>query len=388
MSSNRPETAFISLLILVAIGCASGEASDAKRPGVEAGAAGKSADAGAGGEASAGEGGAESGASGASETIGGEATIGGAAVMGGSAGEPQGPPQVLELSGDITDVHDPQIVEEDGVYYLFSTGQGVQVRVSDDLRTWKLAKQVFAKKPAWITTTDPAQPNHLWAPEVAFFGGQFHLFYAASKFGSRDSCIGHATRKSLGDSSDWLDGGKPVMCSNSGSNFNAIDPHPVTDEQGNVWLGLGSFWSGLKLIALKEDGSRANNDIYALATRANTAVEAPYIVYREGFYYLFESVDSCCQGSASTYKTMVGRSPSITGPYVDSDGAALASGGGTLVLQGGERWRGPGHNAVLRTQGRDYNVYHSYDAENDGVPTLRIAELAWELNGWPTSAGP
>jgi arabinan endo-1,5-alpha-L-arabinosidase len=103
---------------------------------------------------------------------------------------------------------------------------------------------------------------------------------------------------------------------------------------------------------------------------------------------LFESVDSCCQGSNSTYKIMVGRSSSITGPYSDRDGVALLSGGGTLVLQGDERFRGPGHNAILHVGDDYYNVYHSYDADDGGVPTLRIAPLSFDSAGWPISLGP
>ena len=37
---------------------------------------------------------------------------------------------------------------------------------------------------------------------------------------------------------------------------------------------------------------------------------------------------------------------------------------------------------------RDYIVYHAYDANAGGAPTLRISELAWESDGWPTAAGP
>jgi arabinan endo-1,5-alpha-L-arabinosidase len=162
----------------------------------------------------------------------------------------------------------------------------------------------------------------------------------------------------------------------------------IVDHEGSAWLAFGSFWSGLKLIPLELDGTRKGTELYALATRANTAIEAPYLVHRDGFYYLFESVDLCCRGANSTYKTAVGRAADITGPYLDRDGQPLLAGGGTILVTGGTRWRGPGHNAVLRTSSGDYNVYHSYDAQAGGAPTLRIALLTWSTDGWPTSAGP
>lgn len=302
--------------------------------------------------------------------------------------EPLAPPQLLELSGDVTDVHDPAVIADAGAYYLFSTGQGVQVRTSPDLKVWSKAGQVFASKPSWVTTTAPETPNLLWAPEVAFFGDQFHLYYAASSFGSQSSCIGHATRTSLGAGAGWVDQGSAVICTARTDDFNAIDPNPFVDEQGNAWLALGSFWSGIKLIRLDRDGRRDGPDLFALASRSNNAVEAPFLHYHSGYYYLFESVDSCCQGASSTYKIMVGRAGAVTGPFLDAAGDDLANGGGTLILQGGTRYRGPGHNAILSTPAGDYNVYHSYDANSSGVPTLRIAELRWNEDGFPASAGP
>ena len=309
------------------------------------------------------------------------------AGMGGEAGDTSAS---LSLSGAFTHVHDPDIVKDGDTFYLFSTGEGVQIRTSKDLRYWVGAGQVFAEKPAWISTTDPADPNNLWAPEVSYFGGTFHLYYAASKFGSNQSCIGHATKAALGSTDPWVDLGA-AFCSNaseSAQDFNAIDPNPFQDEDGNLWLGFGSFWSGLKLVPLDETGVVVGADLYSLSTRPNTAVEAPHLQYHDGFYFLFESVDYCCQGAASTYKIMVGRSADVTGPYVDQDGTLLSDGGGTLVLQGAGRWRGPGHNAIVHDGDRYWNIYHSYDADNDGVPTLRISELTWSDDNWPVSAGP
>ena len=51
------------------------------------------------------------------------------------------------------------------------------------------------------------------------------------------------------------------------------------------------------------------------------AIEAPFIVHRGGYFYLFTSFDLCCRGIKSTYRTVVGRAKSITGPYVDQPAA-------------------------------------------------------------------
>jgi arabinan endo-1,5-alpha-L-arabinosidase len=246
-----------------------------------------------------------------------------------------------------------------------------------------------ATNPAWIAQQVP-QASDLWAPDLSYFGGQYHLYYSASSFGSNYSCIGHATRASLASGS-FSDQG-PVICSNHGSNdnWNAIDPNVVIDEQGTPWLSFGSFWSGIKAIELTSSGARANNNLHSLASRSG-GIEAPFIVRRCGYYYLFVSFDSCCRGADSTYNIRVGRSQNVLGPYVDKNGTPMMNGGGTLLVQGNAQWAGPGHNAILFTGNRAYNIYHAYiesGLANAGASRLRIAELVWDAQGWPISGGP
>jgi arabinan endo-1,5-alpha-L-arabinosidase len=222
------------------------------------------------------------------------------------------------------------------------------------------------------------------------------VYYAASTSGSNHSCIGHAT-------STTVDGGftdkGPVICSNdSGSkdDWNAIDPNLVLDDAGKPHLVFGSFWGGIKLIDLDDQGMRSGTSLSALAARpdAGGALEAPYVVKRCGYYYLFTSWDRCCNGAMSTYNIRVGRSTALAGPYVDMQGTMLMNGGGTLLVKGDSTWAGPGHNAVLVDQTGTYNIYHAYYAAQSGgsystnASYLRISEIDWDASGWPVSAGP
>jgi arabinan endo-1,5-alpha-L-arabinosidase len=138
---------------------------------------------------------------------------------------------------------------------------------------------------------------------------------------------------------------------------------------------------------MDQSGERADDQVHAIADRPSNsgAVEAPFMVKRGSYYYLFMSFDSCCQGTASTYNIRVARSESVTGPYVDQAGTPAMQGGGTLLVQGNDSFHGPGHNAVLFVGNEAYNIYHAYP--NNGGQ-LRIAELAWDDMGWPISGGP
>lgn len=379
-----------------------GDSGQGGNGGTPGGAGGETAGGGAAPPDSAGAGGAP--ATGGTSSPGGAAgdSMGGLGEggQGGAGGvfegvapyDPENPPTELALSGDLG-AHDPVIIKAGGTYYVFHTGPGISVKVSSDLRTWSKSDAVFDPYPAWIGE-ELTDVGDLWAPDISFFGGVYHLYYAASTFGSNHSCIGHATRAAL-DTGSFVDHG-PVICSNhdgAADDWNAIDPNVVIDDDGGVWLSFGSFWGGLKMIRLDENGARSTADttVYPLAERpaaVGRAVEAPTIVKRGDYYYLFASFDRCCNGTASTYRVVVGRSRNLLGPYVDRVGTPMTNGGGTPIVVGGSRWRGPGHNAVLFEGNEAFNVYHAYDATDVGRPKLRISELAWDAQGWPISAGP
>jgi arabinan endo-1,5-alpha-L-arabinosidase len=184
-----------------------------------------------------------------------------------------------------------------------------------------------------------------------------------------------------------------VLESSFRDDFNAIDPNVFDDAEGRQWLVFGSFWTGIKMVRLDpRTGMRSAEDarVYPLASRRNPgAVEAPYVVRRGDYYYLFASFDFCCRGAGSTYYTVVGRSKSPTGPYLDRDGKKMLDGGGFIVLHAAldrsKRFVGPGHPAILQSGARDYIVYHAYDTEAGGKPTLRIQMLGWTEDGWPVA---
>ncbi|MGA9591186.1 MAG: family 43 glycosylhydrolase, partial [Salegentibacter sp.] len=162
------------------------------------------------------------------------------------------------------------------------------------------------------------------------------------------------------------------------------------------WLAFGSFWNGLKLVKLNKDLTEIAQpeEWHTIARRkrsfdipntdpGDAALEAPFIFRKNGYYYLFLSWDLCCRGESSTYKVVVGRSKNITGPYLDKSGTSLNQGGGTLLVQGDDNWYAAGHNSTYTFNGKDYMFFHAYDANDRGIPKLRVAELQWGEDLWP-----
>ena len=289
-------------------------------------------------------------------------------------------------------VHDPCIIKADAAYYVYATGPGIPMRRSTDLIHWEAIGQVFQKEPEWIKKEMP-QSRGIWAPDIAYYGGRYHLHYAVSTFGSNRSVIGAASNKTL-DPADkdylWVDEGK-VTESQRTDNYNAIDPAVLPIDRGRLALTFGSFWSGIKLMYLDAKTGKPLKDtqVIAIAQRPPPdALEAPFLIRRGKFYYLFVSFDYCCRGVNSTYNVRVGRSEHVEGPYVDKEGTPMLGAGGTqLVATEGQRI-GPGHCAVLQDGRKDYLAYHYYDGAHNGVPTLQIAPMSWSRNGWPVVGRP
>jgi arabinan endo-1,5-alpha-L-arabinosidase len=286
------------------------------------------------------------------------------------------------VTGD-TFIHDPTVLKTaSGTYLAAYTGDNVQLKTSTDRTRWTNAGAVFPQGAPWTTPYTNGDRN-LWAPDLSFHNNQYYLYYSASSFGSSRSAIFLATSPT-GASGTWTDRGL-VIESTANSGFNAIDPNLVVDAQGNWWLSLGSFWSGIKLIKLNPStGKRADNSaplgIAARPDNAEGAVEAPVIVRRGNWYYLWVSFDRCCQGAASTYRIMVGRSASVTGPYVDKNGRQMMQGGGSQVMSSHGSVHGPGHNAVFADVDGDVLMYHYYN--NAGTAQIGINLIRYE-NGWP-----
>ena len=126
------------------------------------------------------------------------------------------------LKGDIG-AHDPVMIKQDSIYYLFCTGAYIPVKTSRDRITWKLAGTVLTSTPPWFKTYVPENDGKdCWAPDISFRSGKYWLYYAVSTFGKRVSAIGLTTNSTLDQASPdykWSDEGMIINSTNS-NNYN------------------------------------------------------------------------------------------------------------------------------------------------------------------------
>jgi arabinan endo-1,5-alpha-L-arabinosidase len=297
-------------------------------------------------------------------------------------------------------VHDPVMIKEGDTYHLFCTGMGISHWTSKDMKNWNREKPVFENPPKWAIEAIPGYKGHTWAPDIVFHNGLYYLYYSVSAFGKNTSCIGVVTNKTLNPKSKdfrWTDHGKVVQSVPGRDLWNAIDPNIVFDQDNQPWLTFGSFWAGMKLVKMNPDLlTIAEPQVWHTISKRERsfkthdedpgegAVEAPFIFKKNGMFYLFVSFDHCCRGKESTYKIVVGRSDKVEGPYLDKDGVRLDEGGGSLVLEGNNEWHGVGHNSAYTFDGKDYLIFHGYDASDEkGRSKLIIKDMKWDAKGWP-----
>lgn len=318
----------------------------------------------------------------------------------------QKPERPATWQTDTVFTHDPVMALEDGTYHLFATGNHIAHMTSTDRKTWTVYRDgVIADIPAWTHDSVPGFEEHIWAPDIFHFQGKWWLAYSCSTFGRNTSAIGLLSNTSLSNEGGWRDEGCIVSSKEGRDNWNAIDPAFIVDEKGQPWMTYGSFWDGIQMVKLDNTMHIAKGEkSFTIARRypvghtpaeknptseyaGPNAIEAPYILKRGDWYYLFVSHDYCCRGMQSSYRVVVGRSKHVAGPYLDREGKDMAQGGGSLVIEGDKKvFEATGHSAAYHFPGGDLFICHGYSIAQKGASVLVQRRILWDEAGWPTLA--
>ena len=316
-------------------------------------------------------------------------------------------------------IHDPSRVINSSLGQIISvTGKAQEDGYKCGLETWYRTNPnndweplecLFTDKPNWISKNVPTNDGAFWAPE--FIDNNRILYSVASNFDDGGpSCTALAVARKTGEKIIWEDSGEPITCTTglptkteSGEiEVEAIDPTYVFSPNGKAYLITGGglihgtevnpqtfkplsgnwfsindpSWKTLARGPKAEDDEEGIGDGYEW-------VEAPYVYYRNNFYYLFVNWGSCCKGTDSDYNIRVGRSKKPLGPFLDKKGIDMKNGGGSLVIESSGTKRGPGHAGIWTNQKeQNFLSFHYYDAERDGIPSYDERLIIWK-NNWP-----
>lgn len=277
---------------------------------------------------------------------------------------------------------DPSVITDADGYTAVTTSNGwaptFRILRSDVTRTWRIAGSVFRRRPRWAKTD-------FWAPEITKLGDRYAVFYSALPRRRGRYCLGVATAPSA--TGPYRDRGSPLRC----NRYGAIDPFPVRDENGALhllWKEDGNEFRRPTPIfsqQLSEDGMYLLGQPTELVRNTEewegSVLEAPAVIRRNGFFYLFYSANACCTRRCA-YAVGVARARRLIGPWEKY--------AGNPILRSGNGWRCPGHAAVVPEPGGAFTAsfrafYHAYRPGDRMLAGRQLVAdgVGFEADGWP-----
>jgi arabinan endo-1,5-alpha-L-arabinosidase len=302
-------------------------------------------------------------------------------------------------------------IEVNGTYWAYGGEkcwgndeyQSVPIWSSTDLYNWTFEGNVFGTRPDLSSDPSSGDPtwkyngDGIWAPDIYYHSGndQYILYYSLHGPDHDDSAIGAAT--SNNPDGPWTDQGKVV-----GGTNNSIDPD-VVEHDGTLYMFFGSYSSPMHVTELTSDGLSDTGNWTQIAREGTntTGFEAPHVVKRNGYFYLFCQNQICCQGKDANppYATVIARADSITGPYRDKEGRDMNTREAeTEIRWSNPRFRAPGHGYTITGpdgdrwwlgEAYDMNEYDRTDCANGESSWRRpmmLDKVEWE-DGWPKIRG-
>lgn len=271
-------------------------------------------------------------------------------------------------------IHDPSTLAEcDGKYYTFGTGGGGLISAD-----------------GWHWESGAVRPGGGAAPDVLKIGDRYLVIYGATGGGLG----GRHNGRILTMWNETLDPTSPkfkyteaieVAASDGLEDNDAIDPGLLLDQTtGRLWASYGTYFGNIRLIELDpKTGFRAEGNV---AKDIAIDCEATDLIQRNGWYYLLGTHGTCCDGVNSTYNIVVGRSRSVTGPYLDSVDRDMIAGGGRMVIAAGDRKTGPGHfgRTIVDNGVEVMSCHFEADYDRSGRSVLAIRPLLW-VKDWPVA---
>lgn len=289
---------------------------------------------------------------------------------------------------------DPSIVRVGDDYFCatstFEWFPGVQIHHSRDLATWRLVARPL-RRPRQLDMRGDPDSCGVWAADLSFAAGRFHLVYTDVKRYGRTTVDG-AAGVSLRDfhnyhvSCDRIDGewSDPAHLNSSG-----FDPALFHDDDGRSWLlnmlwdhrpGRGRFAGIVVQQADLAAGKLVGERRMIFAGSPLGFTEGPHLYKRDGWYHLLVAEG----GTERNHAVVMARSRALFGPYeIHPDGAVLtARGRPDLPLQR------TGHGDLVETpEGATFIVYLCGRPlpESDRCVLGRetaIQPMRWDEDGW------
>lgn len=268
------------------------------------------------------------------------------------------------------DYSDPDVCRVGDTYLMtsssFNNVPGLQILVSKDLVHWEIKDAAIRYRLPGYEEGDQVLGNFVWAPSIREHDGKLYIFYGDPDRGIY--CMHADISQGLQFPLKWE---KPVLVI-AAKGF--IDPCPLWDEDGRVWLchGVAGSRYGLKSVLMMAE---LNSD--ALSVKVPSRIifdghgdhptcEGPKLYKRNGYYYIMHPA-----GGVKTGYQVVQRSRNIYGPYELK----------VTLRQGKTSVNGPHQGAWVETPQGEQWFIHFQDVGAAGR-IVHLQPMKWEKD-WP-----
>lgn len=282
------------------------------------------------------------------------------------------------------DTADPGVVRHGGKWYVYHTSSGVgregryPIVVSDDLTSWSQIGYIIepGKVPAWAS-----KAWSWWAPEVHKVGNRFIAYYTTREDATNRFVVGAAVAPS--PAGPFVDVGAPIV---RNPDVGLIDVSLFNDPKSGrnyiIWKEDQNDFNPprptpLIMSELGPDGLTLVGEPKELLRNTlpweGVLVEAPSLVYRGGWYYLFYSGNIF---TADEYSVGVARSRDIWGPYVKKP---------EPILVHDANFSGPAHQFVIRDENDGWHMFYHARIKNLETKRRYLMHdmITWGEDGWP-----
>ena len=291
----------------------------------------------------------------------------------------------------VKDIGDPHIIKANGEYFAFATGGpiGFNVWRSADLKTF--TKEKAMKKIEWVS-------GDYWAPEVYEVNGKYVMFFTGRWKENGSLRIGVAmSEQPQGPYEDAIGG--PLF----DFGYAAIDGTLVYDSEGTPYMIYsrdcsenvvnGNHESHLYGVQLASDLCAVVGEAVPLTTpdtpwELNSGDyrwnEGPFVLSREGKYYLYYSANGYAQ---KEYAVGVAVADHPMGPYVKQENNPILN---YIEKDGSVLVSGPGHNSFFTVEDELFTSYHThtYPAAPSGNRQIAIDRAGFHADGTAYINGP
>lgn len=270
------------------------------------------------------------------------------------------------------DYSDPDVCRVGDMYLMtsssFNNVPGLQILVSRDLLHWEIRDAAIRHRLPGYEEGDKVLGNFVWAPSIREHDGRLYIFYGDPDRGIY--CVRSQAIRS--DSLSFPIAWEEAVLVMPGRGF--IDPCPLWDEDGRVWLchGVAGSRYGLKSVLMMAElnadalSVKVPSRIIFDGHEEHPTCEGPKLYKRDGWYYIMHPA-----GGVKTGWQVVQRSRFIYGPYELK----------VTLAQGKTAVNGPHQGAWVETKEGEHWFIHFQDVGTAGR-IVHMQPVRWEDN-WP-----